>query len=57
MSGTGGGGGIILAQVKDTTGPSVEIPEHAFRQMLQAIRHVKPALYASLAALINDPTP
>lgn len=51
----GGGGSIILARVAG--GADTPISEHAFRQMLQSIRHSHPTLYASLAVLIGDPVP
>lgn len=52
---TTGGGTVVLARV--ASGPDTPITEHAFRQMLQAIRHSHPTLYADLAALIGDPVP
>jgi hypothetical protein len=57
MSGTGGGGGIILARVN--SGPDQSIHEHAWRQMLQAIRYSHPDLYAALVAstVPGDPVP
>lgn len=58
MSSTGGGQhhGLNLneGQPNETY---VDLNTHQIRQMIQAIRYIKPDLYASIANALGDPIP